>query len=1357
MIVVIKMVIGQDLLFLLLQSLCGAASGYITNKYAVNMLFNEYTPLKIGGVVKKNKDKFIKEISSLVERDIINERTLRDSIDSEEFEKSIHKIVEDYFSGKFSTIYDNVRIKEIPCFSNTKDNILEYSRKVLTGNLESILLNLCSNINLNNIISKEDLNQASGIIFNNIKDSIKDDEVSKTIDLFFKENKELKIADILSDKDKNNIILKINGILRNNIRAYFKDESNYEKIIDCINLKNFISSMVTAASSKHVGELWDEKEIKAIIYNLLRVIDKDEINSFILELIQNIKENIENLKLNISDIVYEDVYDKLYEYLCSKIPAVFPAIEEITSSRKEEINMIIEDAVNEAMDSYDEGIRKLVISKLRSIMDSDDNIIAEKIKNYYENINLSHENEEKLKQVLKSIFDQISVSSIVSQYSSEDILNLLRDNKSLIVNMIYDGLCKKTIGEILQRDYEKIVNGAIGFIKKITFENNSFQEKICLKVQNTINSYINKFYNTQLSQFNFINNIVNNKTKIIDNLISENAEEIKSKITDIIFKNLQSIDLYQLIREHKISDKLINYIINSEETFIINNKDEMLKNIMVRIFKVSNLESKSKEYMTDYIKTNFNNIISGKIEKIIARNLKKFNEDEICEIAQKFMGSELKPLSVFGGILGGILGFVFGIYNSNVGIYGFYNSVIVTIESCILMGVIGVLTNVIALKMLFHPYKKNKFLAALPFIKRFSLGYIPSHKESFATGIGNLIENELLSSNAVKNIFYGQKHNLSLSLYNQLEKDNYKIISNAIGKNKKNISKRVFGYISNYINKNIGRKLSFLKNISFSRLYNINSFKDTISKMKEQKSNFLQGFITTIKSNQHDKLINDICSHLDNEVKNLLDKEFSEQHILSEGKLRNILLENKLYENISQSAINNILSEDIYKNMKKSLLMNFDGFFKDNISNVLIYVVRNYLENQLEGEKTFNEVFNGVVRNTFEENYNDILNNGMNMFIRGVQQNRYKLYDILKDIISDNLNFFEKAMFMMAGGNKIIEKCVDIIVDIKISTFCESNDYMIYSIFKNVIEQNLLILKCNEINLKSTDFKINEKIVLLKTILINDAAWIENFHNMAENVIETVSSIRIEQYMKNLNIHNSQEFYFRFKNLFEYIRTYINDEVNNNSHIIKENLLFIAKENIEKLIKSDKILKNIDYEYMINIFIKRIDDSIYLSDNKENLINKMYDHITCLRISDLLNFSILERKLSYEILNVFNNHEFEEKCCWTINHIIDTSLSTQYDFMDKNTKSYICKYAADGAVDTVINNMTGVLKSIRLKETAFAQICHMDSKEIHMLFQSFCGTYFRRLYLYGSFGAVFGINLYSSLIIFVCDEIMNKK
>ena len=51
----------------------------------------------------------------------------------------------------------------------------------------------------------------------------------------------------------------------------------------------------------------------------------------------------------------------------------------------------------------------------------------------------------------------------------------------------------------------------------------------------------------------------------------------------------------------------------------------------------------------------------------------------------------------------------------------------------------------------------------------------------------------------------------------------------------------------------------------------------------------------------------------------------------------------------------------------------------------------------------------------------------------------------------------------------------------------------------------------------------------------------------------------------------------------------------------------------------------------------------------------------------------------------------------------------------------------------------------------------MDPKEIHMLFDSFAGDFFKKLYLYGSFGAVFGINVYLSIILVIGDAVSEKN
>src|SRR5690242_1105864 len=84
---------------LVFQGISGGVSGYITNKYAVDMLFKEYTPLKLGGVIKKKKEKFIEEMSELVERDVINSQTLKSQILNKNFNIYAEQIAQTVFQN----------------------------------------------------------------------------------------------------------------------------------------------------------------------------------------------------------------------------------------------------------------------------------------------------------------------------------------------------------------------------------------------------------------------------------------------------------------------------------------------------------------------------------------------------------------------------------------------------------------------------------------------------------------------------------------------------------------------------------------------------------------------------------------------------------------------------------------------------------------------------------------------------------------------------------------------------------------------------------------------------------------------------------------------------------------------------------------------------------------------------------------------------------------------------------------------------------------------------------------------------------------------------------------------------------
>lgn len=63
------------------------------------MLFKEYTPLKLGGVIKKTRKEFIENLSSMVENDIINKEKLHEIFNSDDFMLEFEKLTGDFYEN----------------------------------------------------------------------------------------------------------------------------------------------------------------------------------------------------------------------------------------------------------------------------------------------------------------------------------------------------------------------------------------------------------------------------------------------------------------------------------------------------------------------------------------------------------------------------------------------------------------------------------------------------------------------------------------------------------------------------------------------------------------------------------------------------------------------------------------------------------------------------------------------------------------------------------------------------------------------------------------------------------------------------------------------------------------------------------------------------------------------------------------------------------------------------------------------------------------------------------------------------------------------------------------------------------
>ena len=163
------------------------------------------------------------------------------------------------------------------------------------------------------------------------------------------------------------------------------------------------------------------------------------------------------------------------------------------------------------------------------------------------------------------------------------------------------------------------------------------------------------------------------------------------------------------------------------------------------------------------------------------------------------------------------------------------------------------MTNVIALWMIFCPYEKNKFISKIPLFRIFSIGYIPSHKNSFASGMAYFIDDELLSGDRVINSFKLQRNNFKNHIISNLKNSNYMVILEFIRNKKSDLSKKTYNFILKLLKKNnnkicniIGNNIvetecenllsrDFVNNKAINLLKNISEQEDIIIEHLEEK------------------------------------------------------------------------------------------------------------------------------------------------------------------------------------------------------------------------------------------------------------------------------------------------------------------------------------------------------------------------------------------------------------------------------------------------------------------------------------------------------------------------------------------
>lgn len=341
-------------------------------------------------------------------------------------------------------------------------------------------------------------------------------------------------------------------------------------------------------------------------------------------------------------------------------------------------------------------------------------------------------------------------------------------------------------------------------------------------------------------------------------------------------------------------------------------------------------------------------------------------------------------------------------------------------------GIIGYLTNWIAIKMLFRPYEEKRiFGIKVPFTP----GLIPKEKTRIAKSVGNAIGEHLLSSEIIVKSLCSENMNNRLKIW--IRQKVYSLITTK--KTLEDKFKEFLDYKYEYFITALKKSLSKLTINNLKNEKNRDKMKEII-KIKLDKILSLNGNHIT---NNH--IYKQIKASLINNTNEYL-KSDNFKHVL-----KSLIIENIKDEEVLNKRIGDIIPSNFSSNIKVYVYRK-----KDNLSN--------YINEMLKEEENINKL-----KNILKEVINNNVNSFMSMFV-----DVNAISDKTIVFLEEYLQREETKEEIVSLVNKSIDKILDTDLQDIIENIPENN--------KNVIVDETVDILCEKFQNTEMILDIIEKI-----------------------------------------------------------------------------------------------------------------------------------------------------------------------------------------------------------------------------------------------------------------------------------------
>ena len=703
---------------LILETIFGAIAGYATNDVAIKTLF------KPGGTIEKNREHFTRQISALLEDEILTSEDLAQILNKTEVESALSKVLKHLLTAEIPAQLQNVTINELDQ-GYLSEHLTHLLRKLQADDDFLCLFSDALRQSLppkvidefhQALVSAADKSLNSAATFTALFASaapLLTEEASKPLKHYLDHQAALLAQNIYAD-----------SAARENTRQFFSQsfppsfiEQSIEQILS-LSLADWLSAPEGTANEKILSYLRSADGQELLNYYGQKIHQSFQTDLTLGELL-----TLPPMRSLILPLIKEQG-----SLLCS-------LFLQWLSANKPFLTNLIDQAINEAL-TEQEGISALVSKILHDFLGDGERFSGEFLLKAQEFLLENLEAEQLLDLFLQadSKISQLSLAELSQNITPAQI-------KELLHALLPAFLASSAGQSLLLRPLKDLVN--LPEIDYAKLSENLFSSLWQPHILHKGFKYLADLLLHSLS------------TQSLRELLLKlnlSADELNSILPSRLKQALPAVSLEPIIRT------TLTILLSKSETFI----DMLVHRPLADIYRLL-FTSQAQEAALPALSGSLQNILiqhlPGHLSPLAYESLNTLSNEDMLLLVREFMGKELKPLNYLGAGMGGIVGLATGgvlAYLPPSALNGLYLA-----GKLAVFGAVGYTTNCAAIKGLFWPYKP---LGGM----KFAQGVIPKRQEAFARSLGQLFDSYVLNPQSLTDILERNKENIQAILQKQL-------------------------------------------------------------------------------------------------------------------------------------------------------------------------------------------------------------------------------------------------------------------------------------------------------------------------------------------------------------------------------------------------------------------------------------------------------------------------------------------------------------------------------------------------------------------------------------------------------------